>query len=87
MSKKKLSRDSPSNRSATDMSTGYECPTYYNRSGLTKVKNDQVIIVTARRFLASKNQFQLEILEFGYLGHRIGCLALHSIHICRSNKG
>ena len=28
-------------------------------------------IITARRFLASKNQFQLVILEFGCLGHRM----------------
>ena len=27
--------------------------------------------ITARRFLASKNQFQFAILEFGYLGYRI----------------
>ena len=26
-------------------------------------------IITARRFLASKNQFQLAMLEFGYLGY------------------
>ena len=41
---------------------------------LTKIKVGQQrsrIIITARRFLASKNQFQLAILEFGYLGHRI----------------
>ena len=31
----------------------------------------RLIIITARRFLASKNQFQLPIPEFGYLGHRI----------------
>ena len=31
----------------------------------------RLIIITARRFLASKNQFQLPILEFGYLCHRI----------------
>ena len=40
---KKLSRDdSPSNCCATDMSTGYEWPTYDNKSGPTKVKYDQV---------------------------------------------
>ena len=27
--------------------------------------------ITPRRFLASENQFQLAILEFGYLGHII----------------
>ena len=27
----------------------------------------RLIIITAKRFLASKNQFQLPILEFGYL--------------------
>ena len=26
-------------------------------------------IITDRRFLASENQFQLAMLEFGYLGH------------------
>ena len=36
------------------------------RSTITRLN-----IITARRFLASKNQFQLPILEFGYLGHRI----------------
>ena len=30
-----------------------------------------LIIITARRFLAGKNQFQIPILEFGYLRHRI----------------
>ena len=29
-------------------------------------------IITARRFLASKNQFQIAMLEFGYLGHQTG---------------
>ena len=37
------------------------------RSTITRL----IIIITARRFLASKNQFQLPIPEFGYLGHRI----------------
>ena len=49
----------------------------------------RLIIITARMFLASKNQFQLAILEFGYLAHQIGVLALNRIHnsLCRSNKG
>ena len=32
----------------------------------------RLITITARRFLASKSQFQLAILEVGYLGHRRG---------------
>ena len=34
-----------------------------------------IIRPTARRFLASKNQFQLLILEIGYLGHQIASLS------------
>ena len=41
-SKKLIRDDSPSNCCATDMSTGYEWPTYDNKSGPTKVKYDQV---------------------------------------------
>ena len=37
-----------------------------------------LIIITAVRFLASKNQFQLVILEFGDLGYQRVSLALHS---------
>ena len=55
--------------------------------GQHRSRMTRLIIITARRFLASKNQFQLPILEFSYLGHRIASLALYSIHICRSNKG
>ena len=40
--------------------------------GQQRSRMTRLIIITARRFLASKNQFQLAILEFGYLGHRIG---------------
>ena len=32
----------------------------------------RLIIPSPKSFMASKNQFQLAILEFGYLGHRIG---------------
>ena len=32
----------------------------------------RLIIITAERFLASKNQIQLAILEFGDLGEQIG---------------
>ena len=38
--------------------------------GQHRSRMTRLIIITAR-FLASKNQFQLPILEFGYLGHRI----------------
>ena len=63
--------------------------------GQQRSRMTRLIIITARRFLASKNQFQLAMLEFGYLGHRIGSFLfggldnqnLHSINICRSNKG
>ena len=39
--------------------------------GQRRSRMTRLIIITARRFLASENQFQLAILEFGYLGHRI----------------
>ena len=39
--------------------------------GQHRSRMTRLIIITARRFLASKNLFQLPILEFGYLGHRI----------------
>ena len=42
----------------------------------------RLIIITARRFLASKNQFPLPILEFGYLGHRIATFSsIQHIHM------
>ena len=41
------------------------------RSRMTKL-----IITTARRFLASKKQFQPTVMEFGDLGHRIGSFSL-----------
>ena len=40
--------------------------------GQQRSRMARLIIITARWFLASKNQFQLAILEFRYLGHRIG---------------
>ena len=40
--------------------------------GQQRSRMTRLIIITARRFLASKYQFQLAILEFRYLGHRIG---------------
>ena len=46
------------------------------RSRLTRL-----IIITARRFLASKNQFQLAILGFGYLGQRIASLTIYRVHV------
>ena len=39
--------------------------------GQHRSRMTRLIIITARRFLAGKNQIQLPILEFGYLGHRI----------------
>ena len=39
--------------------------------GQQRSRMNRLIIITARSCLASKNQFQLAILEFGYLGHRI----------------
>ena len=39
--------------------------------GQQRSRMTRLIITTARRFLASKNQFQLAILVFGYLGHRL----------------
>ena len=40
--------------------------------GQQRSRMTRLIITTAQRFLASKNQFQLAILEFGDLGHQIG---------------
>ena len=42
-----------------------------NRSGPSKVKYYMLIIITAGRFLASKNLIQLVILKFYDLGHPI----------------
>ena len=38
--------------------------------GQQRSRMTRLYIITARRFLASKNQFQLAILEFGCLGHQ-----------------
>ena len=47
------------------------------RSRMTRLN-----IITARRFLASKNQFQLVILEFSCLGHRIASFgSIQHIHM------
>ena len=46
----------------------------------------RLIIITAVRFLACKNQIQPEILEFGDIGHQTGSLALYSLCKCRSIK-
>ena len=40
--------------------------------GQQRSRMTRLIIITARKFLACKNQLQLAILEFGYLGHQIG---------------
>ena len=45
-----------------------------------------LIIITAVRFLACKNQIQPKILEFCDLGHQTGSLALYSLRKCRSIK-
>ena len=45
----------------------------------------RLIIITAVRFLACKNQIQLVILEFGDLGQEV--LALNSSRKYRSIKG
>ena len=47
----------------------------------------RLIIITAVKFLASKNQIQLVILEFGDFGHQAGSLTLYSLRKCRSIKG
>ena len=39
--------------------------------GQQRSRMTRLIIITARSCLESKNQFQLAVLEFGYLGHRI----------------
>ena len=46
-----------------------------------------LIIITAERFLASKNQIRLVIFEFGDIGHQLGSLALHILRKCGSIKG
>ena len=45
--------------------------------GQQRSRMTRLIIITARRFLESKNQFQLAILEFGYLGHGIASFRSH----------
>ena len=55
--------------------------------GQHRSRMTRLIIITARRFLASKNQFQLPILEFGYIGHRKASFSSIQHNICRSNKG
>ena len=46
----------------------------------------RLIIITAVRFLACKNQIQLVILEFD-LGHQKGSFGLYILRKCRSIKG
>ena len=53
--------------------------------GQQKIKNDQVIMTTGGS-LASRNQIQINILELGDLGYRIGNLVLQSICRCRSTQ-
>ena len=40
--------------------------------GQQRSRMTRLIIITGRRFHASKNQIQLVILEFGDLGHKTG---------------
>ena len=40
--------------------------------GQQRSQTTRLIIITAVRFLACKNQIQLVILEFGDLGHQTG---------------
>ena len=65
----------------------YECPNYYSEVGQQKSRMTRLIIITAVRFLAGKNQIQLVILEFGDLGHQTVSLALYSLRKCSSIKG
>ena len=68
---KKLSRDSP----VDDVQL--ICQQVMNdlltiiKVGQHRSRMTRLIIITAVKFLACKNQFHLPILEFGYLGHRI----------------
>ena len=47
----------------------------------------RLIIITGVRFLASKNQIQLVILEFFDLGHQTGSFSPTQLRKCRSIKG
>ena len=54
------------------MSTGMNDLYTIIKLGQQRSRMIRLNIITARRFLASKNQFQLEMLEYGYLHQRIG---------------
>ena len=43
---------------------------------ITEVGQQRLIIITAVRFLACKNQIQLVILEFGNSGHKTRCKSI-----------
>ena len=47
----------------------------------------RLIIITAARFLASKNQIQLVIVESGDLGHQTESFSPTQFMKCRSTKG
>ena len=47
----------------------------------------RLIIITAVKFLACRNQIQLVILEFGDLGHQTGSFGPIQLRKCRSIKG
>ena len=72
-----------SERSTTDTSVCHKHTTgeLKIKLGQQRSRMTRLNIITARRFLAIKNQFQLAMPEFGYLGHQIGSSALDSIHM------
>ena len=47
--------------------------------GQQRSRMTRLIIITAVKFLACKNQIQLVILEFGDLGHQTEVLALNNL--------
>ena len=47
----------------------------------------RLIIITAVRFVACKNQIQLVLLEFGDLGHQTGSFDPIQFMQCKSIKG
>ena len=70
---KQRSRDSPNNLCATDVSNMF----LHDLLTITEVgqqssRMTRLIIITAAIFLASENQIQLVIMEFGDLGHQTG---------------
>ena len=68
---KKSSRDSLVNDVQLICQQVMNDPLMIINVGQQRSRMTRLIIITARRFQASKNQFQLPILKFGYIGHRI----------------